>query len=262
MPIEPREKLLQELQRLAGLPASELEIALQLGFESVQVFSDYLEQDKEVRDIWVQARRQMFFDIKNSLLNSAKNGSPAAVRAVQSFLESETLDLTDWFVTTTQLAALMGKSTATILGWSKQYGLEQEQNHKWDLRKVFTWLDGFYRKKYQGTRGNVGLSSLQKVKKKMLDLDLQAKQGVLLPSSQVRAGFVARYERLRLGIQRGLPTLIAACQGKSGAELQEILGRFFNDLLEQQTEELGDLQLSPEATVKFREFLKLLGTKT
>ena len=143
-----RGRFLRNLRDLARKDLSVPEAAKKLGFASARVLQAMIDEDMEVGEMWKETKLQIYIDRKLAIIEAAKKGDPAAIRAVGKFLlnkkEHSRVDLTR--LTISQLSKLTRRTTRTIYNWIKS-GLPRNADGTFDFKTFFKWFEKFLLKR-------------------------------------------------------------------------------------------------------------------
>ena len=139
-----RGQFLRNLRDLARKGFSVSKAAKELGFVNGRVLQKMIDEDEEIGELWKDAKFQVYIDRKLAIIEAAKKGDPAAIRAVGKFLlnkkENSRVDLTR--LTISQLSKLTRRTTRTIYNWIKS-GLPRNADGTFDFKNFFKWFEKF-----------------------------------------------------------------------------------------------------------------------
>ena len=252
-----RGRFIRDLAQLAQTAATIAEAEQILGLQTGQLTAE-LETNKESADIWNRARLETTLQIKSALVKKAKEGSPAAIRSIESILRREIAHLQfDYHtITTSQLSELTGATRQTIHNWFTEHGLPRNSDKTYNLKVFIKWVQDYARRKPGSLKVNE-LDPLKAGKAEKLRIDIATQKGQLLDRGVVMAGILARLQALVNSLARK-DNLAIACNGQPTDKIAEILGRFFGQILKDQAQVPEMLALPAEQQKKFIELLKEL----
>ena len=219
--IQDREQFLLNLKSIASAAANVEEIAYKLGFDGAKKFEKFLDNDKEAKDIWKQARLDCWIKSKAAITIAAQEGKARAIEVLDGLLKAEQGSGITENVSITQLANLTGKSSQTIYNWVTKHGLPREKDKTFNLPKFFVWFEKY---KFEAGKKQVKVKSsntLQDIKVKKLQQELKKDEHELLDRKEVISGITARYQRLLLQHSR-LIDVATQCEGKSLKQIIEV----------------------------------------
>lgn len=256
-----RGRMLRNLQQFAATAVTIAEAEDALGMETGKL-KELLETDLEVADIWNEARLQTIIDIKRALVDSAKDGRPAAAKQIEGILRREIAHPKVDFrhLPIAVMVEMTGKTRQTIHDWTTKHGLPRNADKTYDLAEFLRWFESFTIKKVN-TSGKPSLADidpLKSVKAEKLKTDLQKQKGQLLDRGQVITGQLARLQSLVNSLARKPEELAMLCHGQPPAKIARILNTFFDDVRRQQCEVPAELQLPPDLAKQFAELLEKL----
>jgi len=255
-----RGRFLRNLQQLGRTAVSVSEAARKLKLASGQVLREMLDSDAEVADIWEQSRLEVFVEAKAALVELAKDGNQAAIRAVEGMLrqEASSMGTTDLnHITTAQLIELTAKSRQTVHDWVSKFSLPRNADKTFDLNEFFLWFERHTLAKAGKEDRPVTMNPYQARRVQLMDIEIDKQKARLLNRMEVLAGIAARYERL-VNVRRKIEELAAECAGSNNGQIREKLERFFDDLIEYQKQDFEELRLPELALTRFCEVLELI----
>ena len=228
-----RGRFLRNLRDLVRTGASVSEAAKKLGFASARGLQAMLDEDVEVADLWDQTQLGITLEIKQAIIEAAKEGKADAVRAVESFLldEKERLGSDLSHITILQLTELTGRARQTIHEWYTKFGLPRNADKTFDLSIFLAWFEEFLLKKVAvGKESAVVLDPLKAMKAEKLKVELARHRNEILDRNEVMISLVAWAQHIVSFCDRGNVELSRLCVGQPREKIIEIHKRFFQDL--------------------------------
>lgn len=254
-----RGRFLRNLRGLARTGASVSEAAKKLGFAKGRVLRTMIDEDAEVGDLWDQTQFEVYIEIKSALVNEAKEGNQAAIKAVEKFLldEKEQPGLDPSHVTILQLTELMGKHRITIHRWYTKNGLPRNADKTFDLGIFLAWYEEYLLKKVSAGKAPVAtLDPLRAVKAEMIKLELAKRRKELLDRQQVVVGQVSMVYNLKSFCNRSAEKLGRICQNQPRGKIEELMRTWFRELYLSLAKETKYLELPPAMEKEFVDFLQ------
>lgn len=178
-----RGRFLRNLRDQARRGASVSQAAAKLKLSSGIELRRILDEDIEAADLWDQAQLEVTLEIKDGLIERAKEGNAAAVKALEGLWSAEgpkgaVFDPAR--VTIKQLCEISGRNRKTIHEWHTQSGLPRNADKTYDLAVFISWFEGFTARKAR-PNGQAGpLNPFQQVKTERERLELEEKKGELV----------------------------------------------------------------------------------
>jgi len=256
-----RGRFLRNLRGLARTGASVSEAAKKLGFAKGRVLRTMIDEDAEVGDLWDQTQLEVYIEIKSALVNEAKEGNQAAIKAVENFLldEKEQPGLDPSHVTILQLTELMGKHRITIHRWHTKNGLPRNADKTFDLGIFLAWYEEYLLKKVSAGKAPVAtLDPLRAAKAEMIKLELAKRRKQLLDRQEVVVGLVQRIQHLKDFCARGAEELSWRCRNQPREKIKEIFDAWFRKMYLSFTKLPNCLELPPEMEKELVDFLQRL----
>jgi len=198
-----RGRFLRDLKDLAARDASVSQAAKKLRLPNGRALREILDRDPEAGDIWERTKLNVWLDIRQALIEEAKGGNAAAIRALEDFgdEEKERPGFDPSRISSRQLTELTGRNRKTIHEWHTKFGLARNADKTFDLGVFLAWFEDFCLRK--AARGN-------------------SEAGPLNPFQQVKT----ERERLKLLEDRGELVNIGRTLGWQLAQLQNIMNVF------------------------------------
>jgi len=255
-----RGQFLRNLEALAGVVETVSEAARKLGLASGSALREILDTDIEAGNLWNQKRLDTKIKAREGLITAAEAGNQAAIRAIENYLRDDQRPA----AAGPDLHKLMQKSIAdlfdvdrlTVRNWTERHNCPRNADGSFDLASVIRWWKGYESRK-SGAHVEPG-DKLRTLKAEEKQLDIAQRRGELLDRNEVIAGLVARCQ-LAVGAfnykRRELANMV---HNQTVEGIEDILGRFFEDLQRQQLDVPEFLELPAEAAGKLQECFKLL----
>lgn len=159
-------------------------------------------------------------------------------------------------VTFKQLEELTGRTRRTIYDWLGK-GLKRESDGSFFLPTFITWFEQYTVEKLPA-KAVAAANPYQKLRTEHLKYTLAEQKRELLRRDEVMAGYVARHQNLVTSFRHKAEDLLMEIQGLPESKKQEILNKFFDDVLTQQCSVPEELHLPEEIAELFAELLKKL----
>ena len=228
-----RGRFLRNLRGLARNGASVSEAAKRLGFASARGMQAMLDEDVEVADLWDQTQLGITLEIKQAIIEAAREGKPDAVRAVESFLQDEKAragaDLSR--ISILQLTEITGRSRQTIHEWFTKFGMPRNVDKTFDLSIFLAWFEEFLLRGSEKMEGpEIQLDPLKAMKAEKLRVELARHRNEILDRNEVMISLVAWAQHIVSFCERGNVELSRLCVGQPREKIIEIHKRFFQDL--------------------------------
>jgi len=249
-----RGQFLQNLEECASAILTISQAAKKLDFEHGQQLRELLDSDIEASNLWGQARLVTIVASKKALVDAAKEGNQAAIRAIEIFLRDEgeaSADKSNYDrVTISQLADLFSTTRQTIYEWFTKQQLPRNVDATFDLKSTINWYGEFVAKKLSRTKDILGdRDPLRAIKAEKLALELQKHRGDLLDRTIVIEGQVARYQNLIHSLDRLVRELPMMIVNQPLERVKEILDMWRRDMIVQQ-QKIPDELLLPNQALK------------
>lgn len=256
-----RGQFLRNLQALAGIVSTVSEAAHKLGLQSGEALREMLDTDRDAAEIWSQTRLNTIIAAREALLTAAKEGNQAAIRAVENYLREEKqsaggaqFDLAR--LRQVELTELLSVTRPTLNEWESKYHLPRNTDKTYSLKDVLRWYVE-YLKLRSDSGSKLSADKLRDLKATEKELDLAERRGMLLDRNDVIAGLVARYQNIVGAFRYKKRELAVMLHSQTIDGIDDILGRFFEDLQREQLNIPEFLKLSPAANEKLKECLEL-----
>lgn len=256
-----RGRFLRNLRGLARTGASISQASKKLSFANGRVLRAMIDEDEEVGDLWDQTRLEVYIEIKAAIVEAAKEGKPAAVRAVESFLldEKERPGFDPARITVLQLTELTGKARQRIHEWYTKFGLPRNADKTFDLGIFLAWYEEFLLKKASvGKEPASVLDPLKAMKAEKLKVELASHRNDLLDRSEVIIGQVAWVQNIVTFCKRGVEEFSRLCSSQPREKIAEIAQGFFRDLHIEAAKVPKELRLPAAMERELIEFLQRL----
>lgn len=256
-----RGQFLRNLQALAGVVSTVSEAAHKLNLPSSEVLRDMLDSDSEVSDIWKQTRLNTIIEAREALLAAAREGNHVAIRAVENYLQEEKHPGAPEGRADTarmrqiELVDLFGVTKITINDWINKQGMPRNSDKTYNLADVIRWYSGFVKRKEGGKI--LPADRLRDLKAEEKQLDLAARQHQLLEREEVIAGLIGRWQNIIGAFRYKQRELAGLVHSQTIDNIENILGRFFEDLQREWLTVPEFLYLSEEAGKKLTECMEL-----
>ena len=229
-----RGRFLHKLAAQARMGKNVSEAAVKLGLKNGLGLRKLLDEDPEARDVWDQVKLALSSEIKAALIDEAKAGNAAAVRAVDGFLlEGKGRSAFEpTRVTQKQLAEITGKNRKTIHDWFTKNGLPRNADTTFDLSIFISWFEEYSVNKIRvpGGRGLGSVDPLRHTRSELLKVDLKKKLDQLLDREEVAMGQIAWVRNIVTFCDRGAASLAQLCCNQPREKIEEIARGFFRDL--------------------------------
>jgi hypothetical protein len=258
-----RGQFLRNLQALAGVVATVSEAAHKLGMPSGEALRDMIDTDPEVGDIWKQTRLNTIIEAREALLVAAKDGNHVAIRAVENYLREEKqqgpgarADTTR--LRQTELVELFRVTRITIADWYNKQGMPRNADKTYNLAEVIRWYGDYVKRKVGGRL--LPADDLRVQKAEMTRLDVAERKHQLLEREEVITGLVGRWQKIVGAFGYKRRELAGLVHGQTIDNIEELLGRFFEDLQREWLTVPEFLYLPEKAAEKLAECMKLCQT--
>lgn len=256
-----RGQFLRKVYQYADSVETVTQAARKLGLASGEAFRELLDTDKEVVNIWNNKRDDTRIAARKGIINAASEGNPTAVKYVEGFLKDDdnrTTPVSNDTKRLTQIAIaeLFVVERQTIRNWEEKYGCPRNTDKTYDLARVIAWY-----KDYAGSQSAPKADSkdkLRDLKAEEKELDLKQRRHQLLPREEVIEDFVSNYQNIVGSLHYKSRELASLCHGQTVDGIEQILLRFFEDILRQWSEVPESLHLSAEASEKLIELMSLI----
>lgn len=258
-----RGQFLRNLKAKAGVVDTVSEAASALKLASGQELRNILDRDDEAADIWYQKRLDTRIRVREAMLETAKGGNQAAIRVVENYLKDEDkgrpagTDLTR--LIQKDIADLFDVTRITVGDWSNKHKCPRNADGSYNLYEVIRWYAEFVKSKSTGRM--LPADTMRDLKAEGLRLDLAERQHSLLDREEVIAGLVARCQAMVGAFNYKRRELANMVHNQTIEGVEDILGRFFEDLQRQQLEVPEFLELPAAAAEKLQECFNILTTK-
>jgi len=259
-----RGRFLRNLRDLAKNGASVPEAAKRLGFASARGLQAMLDEDVEVADLWDQTQLGIMLEIKQAIIEAAREGKPDAVRAVESFLQDEkTKGGTDLSrISILQITEITGRTRATIHNWFTKYGLPRNADKTFDISIFLAWFEEFLLKGFEKAEGpEIHLDPLKAMKAEKLRVELARHRNEVLDRNEVMISLVAWAQHIISFCERGNVELSRLCVGQPREKIIEIHKRFFQDLHASTARVPKELHLPADKEKELVDFMNSLKPK-
>ena len=248
-----RGQLLRNLRECAEGIQTVTQAAKLLGFETGQELREILDSDTEVRDVWDQARIKTIAAGKKALVEAAKQGNQAAIRAIEVCLrddaESPLVSGTDLSrMTVPQMADVFGIHRQTVYQWYNSEALPRNADGTFDLKTTIRWYGEFVlTKAARGRDITATKDPLRTIKAQQLALDLERQRGELLDRATVIAGQVARFDNIVRALDRLTREIATMVVNQPAERIKEILSDWRREVIAAQRQIPEELELPVEA---------------
>jgi len=256
-----RGQFLRSLKGLAAVVMTVSEAAHKLGLASGEALREILDTDAEAADLWSQTRLDTILAARKALLAAAKEGNQTAIRTVENYLREEKqatsagpMDLLR--LGQKELCDLMSISRVTINEWEKRQGLPRNTDKTYDLKQVIDWYGGFCQRR--GSARIEPADKLRDLKAEKMLVELAERKGELLSREEVVAGLIARLQQIVGAFKYSRRELAMMVHGQTVERIEDILGRFFEDLQRGWLSVPDFLKVPPEAEGKLIELFEIL----
>lgn len=256
-----RGQFLRNLKALAGVVATVSEAAHKLGLPSGEALRDMIDCDAEVGDIWRQKRLNTIIEARAALLESAKEGNQTAIRAVENYLREEKGSAGARADTSrlrqTELCELLSTPRVTINDWIARQGLPRNADRTYNLTEVLRWYTEFLKRKDAGRIQPA--DKLRDLKAEEKQLQLAERKHQLLDREEVIAGLVGRWQKIVGALRYKKREMANLVHGQTVDNIEDILGRFFEDIQRECISVPEFLNLPPAAAEKLSECMEICG---
>jgi len=254
-----RGQFLRNLKGLASVVETVSEAARKLELSSGNELRELIDSDPEVGDLWNQTRLNTKIQAREALLAAAKDGNQAAIRVVENYLKDDAKvpagpDM--HHLSQKQIAELFDIDRITVRNWELRDKLPRNGDGTYDLYVTVKWY-----KDYMARKGGATVpaaDTLRDMKAEQMKLDLAQRKGQLLGREEVIAGLVARVQAMVSACNYRRRELASMCHGQTVEGIEDILGRFFEELQRKQLEMPEFLDIPDAAQQKLVECLEIL----
>jgi len=257
-----RGQFLRNLKALAGVVETVSEAARKLELSSGQELRDILDTDIEAANIWNQTRLDTKIKAREGLIAAAAEGNQAAIRAIENYLRDDQRPAAggaDFHkLIQKSVADLFDVDRLTVRNWTDRHNCPRNTDGTFDLASVIRWWKDFEKRK-SGTHVEAS-DKLRDLKAEEKKLDLLERQHSLLDREEVIAGLVARAQNMVAAFNYKRRELANMVHNQTIEGVEDILGRFFEDLQRQQLEVPEFLELPEAAAERLKECFELLGS--
>ena len=255
-----RGRLLRNIRNEARSGASIREAAAKLKFKNGQQLRDMIDEDAEVGDLWEQTTLELQFEIRSAVIEAAKEGNIAALKAVDGLLKPErkVTGLDASHVTIKELTELTGKTRKTIHEWFTKCGLPRNQDKTFDLSVFIGWFEDYLLKRVTNSAAKPSIVSadpLRTMRAEKMQVELAKHRNQLLDREEVAMGQIAWVQNIITFCDRGVHELAKLCSGQPREKIMEITKRFFRDLHNEAAKIPGELKLPGPKEKELTEFL-------
>jgi DNA-binding transcriptional regulator YiaG len=254
-----RGQFLRNLKALASVVETVTEAAKKLGLSSGSELRDLLDSDSEISDLWSQTRLDTKIKAREALLEAAKAGNQAAIRVVENYLKDDQKvpagpDL--HHLSQKLLAELFDIDRLTVRNWELRDKLPRNADGSYDLYVTVKWHKDYMARKSSLTAP--AADTMRDMKTEQLRLDLEERKANLIARNDVIAGLVARVQAMVAALENKKRELASMCHGQTIEGIEDIIGRFFEELQRNQSEIPEFLEIPPEAEKKLQQCLEIL----
>jgi len=255
-----RGQFLRNLKGLAGVVETVSEAARKLGFDSGLVLRDIIDSDPEAADIWNQTRLDTRIKARAALVKAAEDGNQAAIRVVEGYLHEDSraagprTDLTK--LMQTEMAELFGVTRQTVTEWTNSHHAPRNSDRSYDLKDMITWYRQFV--KTLASPKSAPADTLRDLKAESMKISLAERKSELLERDIVICGIIARWQNIVASFKYKNRELAAMVHGQTIDNIEDILGRAFEDLQGEWLEVPEFLQLGTGAKEKMSGLLKMI----
>ena len=152
------------------------------------------------------------------------------------------------------IVRLFGVSRVTVKNWSDDHGCPRNADDTYNLGAVIRWYGDWRASQASGPAP--AKDRMRDAKAERLELQVAEQKGQLLDRQEVIAGLCARSAKLAGAFRYKRRELSLMLHGQTAAGIEDILGRFFNDVQNEMCTVPEQLKLPTEAEVKLRELLE------
>jgi len=182
-----REMILENLPKLAAAALTIHEAARSLGMPE-KTFRQLLDEDPEIKSMWVEARQQLWIAARSAITESAARGSVYATQILERILDEgqqlRPLGIDASHISTAEMAKLFGVVRQTIHEWNSNRGLPRNEDGTYNLAISISWYNQFCMAK--GKRSALK-DALYEERKRELEIRLDKSMGRLFNLTEVRA---------------------------------------------------------------------------
>jgi len=249
-----RGRFLHNVRALASVAVSVSEAGTQLELGDPDDLHRMILDDPEVRDIWMQTRREAFIRIKVALSKTAFEGNQAAIKVVGALLKME---LPPKIPDTRKLkvadiVTLTGRTRSTVYEWVSKGHLQIGDDKTVDLAAFIRWFETYIAdtviQKYTSKKTDQS-SRLHAMKAEQIEIELKRQRHDLLPREEFIASILARHQVLVNSLRQKAPQIAQLCQGQRPERVVEIIIDSLRDICRELCQVPTELSL-PEPLVK------------
>ncbi|MBA7621569.1 hypothetical protein ES703_28933 [subsurface metagenome] len=259
-----RGQFLRNLQALAGVVATIEEASHKLNLPSAEALRDMIDTDAEVGSIWKQTRLNAIIEARRALLDSAREGNHVAIQAVENYLREEKRPIAPGGkadlarVRQVDLVGLLGVPKSTFQHWTNEQGMPRNRDGTYSLANVIQWHVRFIERKLKEGIKILPADKLRDLRTEEKRLNLDERKHQLLDRGETIAGFVGRWKDIVYAFEYKKRELAGLVHGQTIDNIEDILGRFFDDVRRSWIGEKPEfLHLPEEAGKKLDECLEL-----
>jgi len=223
-----RGRLLRNIRRLAATGTTIHEAAYHLNLPADEL-QRLVTSDIEVANHWNEARLATAVALKEQWLEKAKEGNARAIAQVQVALQNEiahaAMDIHT--VPEAKMTEIIGVSRMTLNRWLREQKMPRNAgDNTYDLPAVWSWFEGFVKRRATGVPAEKGPSALEQQRL----LDLEVRRGQLVDQGAVESGWAVRARALASILERIPDQYAAAAAGKTKQQLQPMFKSLCDDI--------------------------------
>lgn len=258
-----RGQFLRNLEALAGVVETVSEAARKLGLAGGTALREILDTDSEAGNLWNQKRLDTKIKAREGLIVAAESGNQAAIRAIENYLRDDARPAASapdmHKLTQKAIADLFDVDRLTVRNWTERHNCPRNVDGSFDLGSVIRWRLDFEKRK-SGAHIEPA-DELRDLKAEEKRLNIAQRRGSLLDRDEVIAGLVARVQQMVTAFNYRRREVATMCHNQTVENIENILGRFFDDIQRRQLELPDFLELPAAAAEKLKECFKCLATE-
>jgi len=220
-----------------------------------------LTTDPELASIWSRGRAAIRRDIRQALLDAAKNGKIGPIERLLTELAEVQPDGFDVHaVSQKQIVEVFGVTRGTVHNWGREDPpMPRNADGTYPLPEVVKWWHLFQLTKTGGTHSkNDSQELLRQERRESIRLANAQKRGELLNRREVMLGMIGRVQIVATAMAAKPAVWAPMFQGKPAAAIREILEEEIPLVLREMTDRKVELKLTGEEQDIFNKLIRKL----